>query len=87
MVKIRVESKIDVIGTLYGAGISLRLTNYELHTDYTIRLGESFLGLVDENSISGNFSGEFTGYCIFRKKHFPDCSLCGLPDYQPQSSK
>ena len=57
----------NYVGTLYGAGISLRLTNYELHTDYTIRLGESFLGLVDENSISGNFSGEFTGYCIFRK--------------------
>ncbi len=57
----------NYIGTLYGAGISLRLTNYELHTDYTIRLGESFLGVVNENSISGNFSGEFTGYCIFRK--------------------
>ena len=57
----------NYIGTLYGAGISLRLTNYELHTNYTIRLGESFLGLVDENSISGNFSGEFTGYCVFRK--------------------
>ena len=57
----------NYIGTLYGAGISLRLTNCELHTNYTIRLGEIFLGLVDENSISGNFSGEFTGYCIFRK--------------------
>ena len=54
-------------GTLCENGISLHLSDYDLHTQYSFKLGESFLGIVTDNTISGKFSGEFSGYCIFKK--------------------
>lgn len=55
-------------GVLSGIGLTLRLSNYSLNTQYQFKLGESFLGIVEGDTISGSFAGEFTAYCVFKKE-------------------
>ena len=56
-------------GIVCGDGITLQLSDYDLHTQYSFKLGESFVGVINENTVTGKFSGDFTGYCVFKKSY------------------
>ena len=57
---IRVSVRTEFANGTYG------IENYD-GTLCGTGIGESFLGRINDNTISGNFSGEFTGYCTFLK--------------------
>lgn len=69
-------------GTLSGKELHLRMIDSDLHpppselqfsfncvkpVHYMIKISEKFDGIVEENEISGSFSGHFSDFVVFRK--------------------
>lgn len=46
---------------------STKISVHTRTTTHNILVGTSFSGIVTEDTISGTFSGEFTGFCVFRR--------------------